>query len=74
MDTGERRFKCGLQVERGYLRAPGDEWCGFQAYYAQDEADVRAALRFVLVDRIDDALSAALVPAVEKTRDQALSA
>jgi hypothetical protein len=22
MDTGERRFKCGLQVERGYVRAP----------------------------------------------------
>ncbi len=22
MDTGERRFKCGMQVERGYLRAP----------------------------------------------------
>ncbi len=22
VDTGERRFKCGLQVERGYLRAP----------------------------------------------------
>lgn len=22
VDTGERRFKCGMQVERGYLRAP----------------------------------------------------
>ena len=25
VDTDEREFKCGLQVERGYLRASGDE-------------------------------------------------
>jgi hypothetical protein len=134
VDTEERRFKCGLQVERGYLRAPagfracrlradwdwhrllsglaprkpllreltrlvsegfeiqagswsephvftgrrlppvrrfreplerapGNEWCGFQAYYALDEADVRATSGPELVDimlAVFDEVSAAL--------------
>ncbi len=121
VDTGDRRFKCGLQVERGYLRAPREmrecqlrsdwdwqrlvaaltprgalmrelrrllddefeiqagtwaephvfrkstlpgagrlralldgeparEWCGFQLYFAMDEADVRAMNGTDLVD------------------------
>ncbi|MBP1636976.1 MAG: hypothetical protein H6Q10_3550 [Acidobacteria bacterium] len=121
VDTGERRFKCGLQVERGYVRPPkgsswfrlrpdwdwhrlhaglrpraplmrelsrlvrdgfeihagtwadphvfaggrlpsaarlralldeaaAGQWCGFQAYYALDEADVRAIPGPELVD------------------------
>jgi hypothetical protein len=61
-------------VERGYLRAPGDEWCGFQAYYAQDEADVRATsgpelvnIMLAVFDEVSAALSLcsrALLPAV----------
>jgi hypothetical protein len=27
VDTGERRFKCGMQVERGYVKAPPEYRC-----------------------------------------------